>query len=339
MNDDSTADLDHAGMGSASDLLAGIGPHAPHGRATQFTTGFDPLDDVLHGGIRVQDLVLVGGRPGIGKTVIALQWARWIAMQGQTAIYVCYEHSPHTLLGRLLALELGSLARPDEAAELARLRPIAQEVALGASPVSALTTSPLGEEAYHRVQGYGARLHLVQGSGLRTGMVELARLVGEHRAGPTALFVDYLQKIPVPSAPHDVDARTTLLMERLKELAMVTEVAVVAVAATEKTGLRARRLHLHHLPRLGGARPRGGHRDPDERESRRGVEGAPRVRPRTGRAVQALGGPERREEPRGRAGYERGVPQGPGQLPVRPRRWLRGRIARGRAARAGVTES
>ncbi len=235
------------GMGSASDLLAGVGPHAPHARATRFTTGFDPLDDVLHGGIRVQDLVVVGGRPGIGKTVISLQWARWIAMQGQTAVYVCYEHSPHTLLGRLLALELGSLARPDEVVELTRLRPIAQEVALGASPVSALTTSPLGEEAYHRVQQYGARLHLVQGSGLRTGMVELARLVGEHRAGPTALFVDYLQKIPVPSAPHDVDARTTLLMERLKELAMVTEVAVVAVAATDKAGLRARRLHLHHL--------------------------------------------------------------------------------------------
>ena len=69
---------------------------------------------MLHGGIRAQDLVLVGGRPGIGKTVVALQWARWMAMQGQTAIYVCYEHSPHTLLGRLLALELGSLARPDE---------------------------------------------------------------------------------------------------------------------------------------------------------------------------------------------------------------------------------
>src|SRR4051794_29566477 len=134
-------------MGTASDLLAGAGPRGPHARATQFTTGFDRLDDVLRGGIRVQDLVLLGGRPGIGKTVLSLQWARWIAMQGQTAIYVCYEHSPHTLLGRLLALELGSLARPDEVAELSRLRPTAQEVALGAAPVSALTSNPLGEEA------------------------------------------------------------------------------------------------------------------------------------------------------------------------------------------------
>ena len=76
----------------------------------------------------------LGGRPGVGKTVASLQWARWMAMQGNTAIYVCYEHSPHSLLGRLLALELGSLARPDEVVELTRLRTIAQEVALGASP-------------------------------------------------------------------------------------------------------------------------------------------------------------------------------------------------------------
>ena len=232
--------------GTASDLLAGSRPRAPHPRATRFATGFAPLDDVLRGGVRAQDLVLLGGRPGIGKTVVALQWARWMAMQGQTSIVVCYEHSPHVLLGRLLALELGSLARPDEVGALTRLRPLAQEVALGAAPLEALTSDPLGEEAYHRVQQYGSRLHLVQGSGLRTGIVELARIVAEHREGPTALFVDYLQKVPVAGEGFD-DERTTHLTERLKELAMVTEVAVVAVAATDKSGLRARRLRLHHL--------------------------------------------------------------------------------------------
>lgn len=249
MHDQVAPGTDDAGTGTAFDLLASVGPSGPQARATRFTTGFQPLDDVLHGGIRAQDLVLVGGRPGIGKTVAALQWARWMAMQGQTAIYVCYEHSPHTLLGRLLALELGSLARPDEVVELSRLRLIAQEVALGAAPASALTMDPLGEEAYHRLQQYGPRLHLVQGSGLRTGMVELARIVAEHRDGPTALFVDYLQKVPVPvpGASQDIDARTTHLIERMKELAMVTEVAVVAVAAADKTGLRARRMRLHHL--------------------------------------------------------------------------------------------
>src|SRR3954453_2425772 len=239
--------MDHLDTRTASDLLGGCRLLGVHPRATRFATGYDPLDDVLRGGVRAQDLVLLGGRPGIGKTVVALQWARWMAMQGQTAIVVCYEHSPHVLLGRLLALELGSLARPDEVAALTRLRPLAQEVALGAEPLEALTSDPLGEEAYQRVQQYGSRLHLVQGSGLRTGTVELARIVAEHRDGPTALFVDYLQKVPVPGGGQDDEERTTHLTERMKEPAMVTEVAVVAVSAADKAGLRARRLRLHHL--------------------------------------------------------------------------------------------
>lgn len=234
-------------MATAADLLAGIGPSAPQARSVQFPTGFQPLDDVLNGGIRAQDLVLVGGRPGVGKTVASLQWARWMAMHDRTAIFVCYEHSPHALLGRLLAMELGSLARPDEFVELARLRTIAQEVALGALPAEALTADPLGEEAYRRLQSYGPRLVLIQGSGIRTGIAELGRIVAQHRAGSTALFVDYLQKIPMVENSTGNEERTTHLAERLKELAMAAEVPVIAMAAADREGLVSRRLRLHHL--------------------------------------------------------------------------------------------
>jgi replicative DNA helicase len=247
MSDVMTPTGSHVAMATAAELLAGTGPLAPQARAVQFATGFEPLDDVLGGGIRAQDLVLLGGRPGIGKTVASLQWARWMAMQGHTSIYVCYEHSPHSLLGRLLALELGSLARPDEVVELTRLRTIAQEVALGASPAEALTSDPLGEEAYHRLQQYGPRLRLVQGSGLRTGVTELAGIVSKHREGSTALFVDYLQKIPVSIELEHDEERTTYLAEQLKELAMVAEVPVVALAAADKAGIDSRRLRLNHL--------------------------------------------------------------------------------------------
>lgn len=247
MVDLQTDQTNHVAKATAADLLAGLGPAAPQARSVQFPTGFQPLDDVLNGGFRAQDLVLLGGRPGIGKTVAALQWARWMAMQGHTAIFVCYEHSPHSLLGRLLAMELGSLARPDEIVELTRLRTIAQEVALGALPASALTTDPLGEEAFHRLEAYGPRLHLVQGSGMRTGVVELAHIVSEHRSGPTALFVDYLQKVPMTGNTAGTEERTTHLTERLKELAMVVEVPVIALAASDRDGLTSRRLRLHHL--------------------------------------------------------------------------------------------
>ena len=86
MGDGFAPGTDHLGLGTASDLLAGVGPAGPQARATRFATGFGPLDDVLRGGMRAQDLVLVGGRPGIGKTVITLQWARWMAMREMLAL-------------------------------------------------------------------------------------------------------------------------------------------------------------------------------------------------------------------------------------------------------------
>jgi replicative DNA helicase len=219
----------------------------PLARATVLPTGFDPLDDVVGGGFRAHDLVLVGGRPGIGKTVASLQWARTMAMGGHTALYVSYEHTPAALFARLLALELASLARADERSALPSLRRTAEEVALGAVPAKTLTDHPLGEEAYHRLRQYGPRLRLVQGSALRTGVVELARVVSRHRGDSTALFVDYLQKVPVADELRGDDDRTRHLAERLKELAMIAEVPVIALAAADHEGLTARRMRLSHL--------------------------------------------------------------------------------------------
>jgi Replicative DNA helicase len=235
------------GDASASELLEQLGSSPPHSRAVPFATGFDPLDDVLQGGLRAQDLVVLGGGPGIGKTVVALQWARRMAMHGQTAIYVGYQHSPAALLRRLLAIELASLARPDEVDALIRLRTLGEEVVLGSIPTKSLTIDPLGEEAYHRLRDYGTRLHLVEGSGRTTGIAELAQIVAQRRAGATALFVDYVQRIPIIGSAPDDTARGIQIAEQLKELAMVAEVPIVALAASDRDGLMATRVRLHHL--------------------------------------------------------------------------------------------
>ncbi|MGH8875474.1 MAG: ATPase domain-containing protein [Acidimicrobiia bacterium] len=54
--------------------------HSPTRRRT-IPTGFEVLDRVLGGGIRTRDLTLVGGQPGIGKTISTLQWARRAAVE------------------------------------------------------------------------------------------------------------------------------------------------------------------------------------------------------------------------------------------------------------------
>jgi replicative DNA helicase len=207
-------------------------------------TGFRLLDDVLRGGFHPGELVLVGGRPGIGKTVAALQWARSCARTALDVLYVCYEHSPDALLGRLLALELGCLARPDEIGDLTTLRDLTQEIALGAAPMRALTSTPLGEEAYGHVASYGARLHLVE-AGSSTGINEIADLA--HRTDPALVIVDYLQKVAQPGAIADDNERTTRIVEALKETAIRMQLPLVALAAADREGLTARRMRLHHL--------------------------------------------------------------------------------------------
>ncbi|MEP7356923.1 MAG: hypothetical protein ABI847_06755, partial [Anaerolineales bacterium] len=55
--------------------------------------GFPQLDECLGGGLRAEDLCLVGGMQNVGKTIFALQVARNLAAAGDVLpIMVCYEH-------------------------------------------------------------------------------------------------------------------------------------------------------------------------------------------------------------------------------------------------------
>jgi predicted ATP-dependent serine protease len=243
-------DAEAGGMVSVNDVFDhSIDPAARVGRdrLAVFPTGFSPLDHVLGGGFRTQELVLVGGRPGVGKTIAALQWARMLALQGCSALYVCYEHSAQTLLGRLLALEVGSIARADEVTAVDHLRAQAFDVAGGAGDLAAFVAHPLGEEAVGRLRSYGDRLKLVQASARRTGPDEIEALVQEHRSGPTALFVDYVQKVHTPAPTDDEGTRSGVVVEALKELALRECVVVVAIAASDQGAFEARRMRLHHL--------------------------------------------------------------------------------------------
>ena len=142
----------------------------PSSQLAVLPTGFDPLDEVLAGGIRQGEVVLLGGKPGVGKTIAALQWARSMAQRGVVAVYLCFEHDEVTLLTRLLSCELGEMlaaASPESSGlrhyELqARIR----DVAAGAITLrEALDSDALLDEAQRRVAAYADRLVLVTGSG------------------------------------------------------------------------------------------------------------------------------------------------------------------------------
>lgn len=207
-------------------------------------TGFQPLDTVLEGGLRPRDLNIIGGAPGQGKTVMAMQWARNAASQGRTVVYACYDHDHLTLLSRLLLLEVGDLVEGSPGAS-GPTRSSIRDIAMGeASLEEELNNNLLLRAAYTRVQDYGDRLWFIHASRSDTDLEALAESASH--AGPGNLvIVDFLQK--VPHAETDELSRVASIAQGLKEIALESHVAVLAIVASDASGLNIRRLRMHHL--------------------------------------------------------------------------------------------
>lgn len=238
-----------AGPRSAASVLLDAearGRHRLPTRLTPFPTGFEPLDAVLGGGVRAQDLVLVGGRPGVGKTVALLQWARRVAINGHRAVYACYEHSEDALLARLLCLEIAEQARPEDVPVLDKLRILVYEVVHGARDMRDLIEMfPAAAYAYEEFRGYADRLELLRATA-ETDVPALASIARARADAGALVIVDYLQKVPVDQ-PAVESERVAQVAGSLRELALDCDVAVVAAVAADRDGLLARRLRLHHL--------------------------------------------------------------------------------------------
>ncbi len=216
-------------------------------RRRPFTTGMELLDAVLEGGLKLHDLVLVGGLPGVGKTITALQWARNAAVSGRPVVFACYEHDVSELLARLLLMEIGELPRATDAADSSRVRRAIRHFAVGRRNLEEL----LGEgllirAAYERVASYAEHLSLVQTSPTSTGLLEIEEMAAA-QAEPALIFVDYLQKVAAPNLDWTEDRRISHSVEGLKDIALRYPVTVVAITAASETGLTSRRLRTEHL--------------------------------------------------------------------------------------------
>jgi replicative DNA helicase len=218
---------------------------------TGCATGFSPLDEALSGGVRPGEMLLVGGKPGVGKTIACLQWARHAAMRGMVVVYLCYEHDPAVLVARLLACELREAALAEGRHldfALEELQARLRDVATGSLSLrEALDSDPLLAHAERRLAAYADRLVLYQGSGTHTDVAALADATTRFAGEPCVVFVDYVQKIPVRPALATEAERVGHVIESLKELALDQRLPVVAISSADRHGLTARRLHLHHF--------------------------------------------------------------------------------------------
>lgn len=215
--------------------------------------GFDPLDDMLNGGLRRGDLMVLGGAFGVGKTIFGLQTARNVVRnnEGVRAMYICYEHERDHLMDRLLCLESAEQNDWDSVLTLRKLSQLAASAGGGTGIITHLQHMPRYRNVVDTMLKYGERLILVKASG-DTSSLEVVRnwieLAAREHDGSLLVVVDYLQKIPVRQrtlqSENDI---TTYLTQGLKEMAMALGIQIVAIAASDRTGLKAKRMQLSDL--------------------------------------------------------------------------------------------
>lgn len=208
-------------------------------------TGFEPLDSALDGGLRTGDLILVGGLPGIGKTVATLQWARNMAAGGVPVVYACYEHDESSLFSRLLLSEVGDLASASGDTTSSEIRRAAIDA--GSDPRSfdeMARGSLVLRAAKSRMQAYGDDLLLSSASPVELNIDALDKLLSERGGNTAVLFVDHLQKVP---SENGNELTVEEIAIELKSLAMRHGVVVVGVIGVVAGGLGMRRLRLQHL--------------------------------------------------------------------------------------------
>src|SRR3712207_6165856 len=61
------------------------------------STGVGGLDEILHGGLPTEDMHLLQGMAGTGKTTFALAFLREGARNGESSLYVTLSQSKHAL--------------------------------------------------------------------------------------------------------------------------------------------------------------------------------------------------------------------------------------------------
>lgn len=184
---------------------------------TGMSTGFKDLDK-LTSGLQPGDLVIVAGRPSMGKTLLGLNIAEYAAIRGQQAVLFFSMEMP----GEQLAMRmLSSLGRIDQ---------------------NKLRTGQLSPEDWTRITSAvttlsKANLFIDESPGLSP--VELRararRLAREHEAGLGLVVVDYLQLMRSDRFQENRTAEISEISRSLKTLAKELKVPVIALSQLNRS--------------------------------------------------------------------------------------------------------
>lgn len=242
-----------ADLSTVNDVLAQTDSRVHKGlsaSARAWPTGFDPLDVFLGGGLRSGELTLLGGPQSLGKTTFALQVARNIVAAGGHVVYFSFEHDPGTMLERLLAIEAGECSG-DEGMTLRQIRQALEANRPDLAGLAGrLKHANGGADAVAAMKAYSDNLYLHRSNGRSTTTDVIRGIVTELRTkgAKPVVIVDYLQKVPDTHGSDLDEERVARVAAALKDLALLAECPVLAIASAEREGLTGgKRMRIHHL--------------------------------------------------------------------------------------------
>ena len=172
------------------------------------STGFESIDKYAKG-LYGSNFVILGARPGVGKTCLGLSVAQRVAEVGGTVAYFSLEMRASELTERLLA----SIA----CVSLTKIR----ERSVGADEVSALTKA---QEAIDKCD-----LQLIDDSTLSLlGLASKVRTMAKKEL--KLVVVDYLQLMNLGGRAENRREEVSEMSRRLKSLAMEVDVPIIALS-------------------------------------------------------------------------------------------------------------
>jgi replicative DNA helicase len=189
--------------------------HQSQGKITGVSTGFDDLD-TMTAGLQPGDLIVVAGRPSMGKTTFALNIGENAALGSNTPVAVfSMEMSREQLAFRMIS----SLGRVNQ---------------------GHLRTGMFGDEEWSRINGAismmkSAPIYIDDTAALTPTEVRARarRLKREHGLG--LVIVDYLQLMQVPGNKENRATEISEISRSLKALAKELSVPVIALSQLNRS--------------------------------------------------------------------------------------------------------
>ncbi|MFH1853510.1 MAG: replicative DNA helicase [Candidatus Neomarinimicrobiota bacterium] len=207
--------------------------HAMPGSVTGVASGLIDLDEITSG-FQPGELIIIAGRPGMGKTSLALTMARNAAVDYKTPVGIfSLEMANHQLALRLLTAE----AKVDSHLVRTGKLPKSQWQNLGIA-VGNLAEAPI-------------MLDDTPGIGVLELRAKARRLQAEKKVG--MIMVDYLQLMQGPKGIESRQQEISIISRSLKALAKELDVPVVALSQLS----RAVESRSDHRPQLSDLRESG----------------------------------------------------------------------------------